>query len=81
MQSFKHKVKVLRKILKQYEKHLIRFDIITLVLEYDFLIIKYKNHTRNYYNITKRMPTKDIDTIIKRYRSKVKYEQLKTLKS
>ena len=70
-----NKIQTLSKIVKEYSKYFIYFDdakVFNLGLKF---AIRFYNRTnpKNYPEFTRRFPIDDIDTIIKRYRSKLDY--------
>ena len=82
--TLKEKILILRDILKQYSRYMDYFDksrCYTKKGDY-FYIMFIRNRETKFGNGTskKKLKKKDIDKIIKRYRSKLNYEMNKHIK-
>jgi len=81
--SLKKKLKILRKILNNYKKHLNNCVDIRCTVIYDHIIIEKINITHNNGRPSIKIPISDIDKTIIRYRSllhqKRKNERLRNL--
>ena len=80
MKTQSQKIQVLNKIIKEYAKHFKYFDdakVFNVGLRFVIRFYNNKNN-KNYPVFTRKFPYRDIDKIIKRYRSKLDYEIKKT---
>lgn len=69
--SFKRKLKILNSILQKYKKYINNCIEIRCYVDREFIIIEKINDIKEKRNATIKIPTKDIDIIIKRERAKL----------
>ena len=81
MHSFDQKLKTLRSILKDQTKYIKKFDIITVYIKDERIIIEQEKKKTNYNDLVTVAPITEIDVIIVRNRSilhqaKRKYKEI-----
>lgn len=78
--SFRQKIHILRTILKEYALYLNKFNNSNCYARGKYIVITFFREGQGFYDLKRRIPKRDIDTLIARYRAKLYNEKKKEQK-